>query len=99
MAFKKMIGLHGTIKMIPESMVEQKLAIGYTIAGKQENVKQEIEEVVEEQEKTYSYDTTKPVSTWTKEQILEYVNVNNVNIEGLTKGSEVAEAVKKHLEG
>lgn len=95
MAFVKMMGLHGTIKNIPQSMVQQKLAIGYTLADKEET--KEPEKV--ETEMQAGYDVTKPVSKWTKEELLTYAKDNGIDISGMKKGSEVAQAVAEHLKG
>lgn len=96
MAFVKMIGLHGTIKNVPQTMVEQKLAIGYTYADKVSvtPMKDKEPEVIE-----YGYDVTKPVSKWTKEELLKYAKDNGIDISGMKKGSEVAQAVAEHLKG
>lgn len=56
-----------------------------------------IEEVVEENWDDVDDDITKPISEMSREELIKYAEDNNIDISGLTKTSQIRNAIKERI--
>lgn len=93
MAFVKLVKGR-TKRTVPESVAKNFLALGYSIAN--EEVK---ETKKQKHEKTPVPYADKPIGQWSKQELKEYADNNDIDLTGVTKADEVREIIKAHLEG
>lgn len=95
MAFVKLVKGR-TKRTVPESVAKNFLALGYSIAN--EEVKETKKQKPEKAPAPVPY-IDKPIGQWSKQELKEYADNNEIDLTGVTKADEVREIIKAHLEG